>query len=305
VKIGILGAGAYGAAIAGVLRENGHGVKFFDPIKLPSVSLSEVTEYAQVIVVAVPAEFARKQMKEFSHEALSKPALIMTKGIMDLSVWEPFSYFELVSGPGFADDIRKRKRTKLTVAATGLTDKDIIVAEKILANSYVKFDKTDDKQGVAILSGLKNLFAIEAGRRGLAGKDEEFKEYINDIYRETEKVLLYNGGFVETARLAAGIGDLVLTCGSEKSRNYQFGQLLSRLTKRGGVLRQASSTDDQDSDVDLDFRRHSSVVKQFLRTTTVEGVFAAKEIDRIGVAIPKEAEILTDILRRIKNVTKR
>ncbi len=156
---------------------------------------------------------------------------------------------------------------------------------------------------MAILSGLKNIYAIEAGRRGLAGKKDEFKEFISDVYRETERVLLYNGAFIETARLAAGLGDYVLTCGSERSRNYQFGQLLGRLTKRGSTLRQINN--DPDAELDLDFRHNSSVVKKFLRTTTVEGVFATKEIDRVGLAIPKEAEILIDVSRRIKNAVKR
>ena len=283
MRIGILGAGAYGSAMSGVLRDNGHKVKLFDPYRLPDTSLEETVKYAQVLMIATPAEVISGLFKRFPSEAYEKPVIILTKGVMALEPWENFQYYEIVSGPGFAEEICKHKRTKLTVTARGALEGKTL-SEELFTNSYIKFDKTDDRIGVALLSGLKNIYAIESGRRGLASQSADFKEYAADVARECEKFLLYNGGFVETVRLSAGLGDIVLTCGSDQSRNYQFGNLL------GGRRR---------------VMERKRLVRKFLRENTVEGVFAAKQIDRLGLTVPKEAEILADATKRIKNAVKR
>lgn len=306
MKIGVLGAGAYGAALAGVLRENKHTVKFYDPAKFPNVELETVLSWAEIILIAVPASVARILLKEFPPEAFRKPALIATKGIMDLSVWDQFRYFELISGPGFAEEINKGKRVKLTVAARAALEGQTL-SEDLLENSHFKFDKTEDKQGVALLSGLKNIFAIESGRRGLESGSQDFKNYIAAAYRECEKVLLENGGFIETVRLSAGLGDLVLTCGSSLSRNYQFGMVLSGhngLIEHEDILRKNGQTLPRKRAVRISRKTALKDAKHFLKTTTVEGVFATKEIKQQNIVIPKEAEILTDILKRINHVAK-
>ncbi len=282
MKIGIFGAGAYGSAMAGVLRENGHRVKFFDPYKIPDSDIEEVAEYAQVILLATPAEVSSALIKQIPAEALLKPAIITTKGVMNVGLWENFQYFELVAGPGFADDIRKKKKTYLTVAGRGAMQGRTL-SEELLTTSYLKLDKTDDVSGVAFLSGLKNIYAIEAGRRGLIFGTVEFKEYIADVAKECEKFLLYNGGFVETVRLNAGLGDLVLTAGSPDSRNYTFGTLI------GGRRKVVEK---------------KRLAKRYLDENTVEGIFAAREIGRQNLAIPKENEILIDAIRRLRNVVK-
>ena len=174
-------------------------------------------------------------------------------------------------------------RTWLTVAGRGASQGKTL-SEELLTTTYLKFDKTEDVSGVAFLSGLKNIYAIEAGRRGLAFGSAVFKEYVADVAKECEKFLLYNRGFVETVRLSAGLGDLVLTCGSSASRNYQFGELL------GGRRRIAE---------------RKKLARRFLSENTVEGVYAVKEIEKRGLAVPKENEILIDAMRRIKNVIKR
>ncbi len=283
MRIGILGAGAYGSAMSEVLRDNGHKVKLFDPYRLPDTSLEETVKYAQVLMIATPAEVISGLFKRFPSKAYEKPVIILTKGIMALESWENFQYYEIVSGPGFAEEIRKHKRTKLTVTARSALEGKTL-SEELFTNSYIKFDKTDDRIGVALLSGLKNIYAIESGRRGLASQSADFKEYAADVARECEKFLLYNGGFVETVRLSAGLGDIVLTCGSDQSRNYQFGNLL------GGRRR---------------VMERKRLVRKFLRENTVEGVFAAKQIGKLGLTVPKEAEILADAIKRIKNAVKR
>ncbi|MBQ1528252.1 hypothetical protein IIZ77_01220 [Candidatus Saccharibacteria bacterium] len=283
MKIGILGAGDYGTALAAVLRENKHTVKFYDPAKFPNIELKAVLNWAEVILIAVPLSVVRILLKEFPDEAFKKPTLIATKGIMNLDTWSRFGYFELISGAGFGSDIKKHRRTKLTVAARGAMS-GTTLAEDLLETSYLKFDKTEDLQGVALLSGLKNIYAIESGRRGLENTSQEFKGYLATTYRECERTLLANGGFVETVRLSAGLGDLALTCGSNQSRNYQFGTLL-------GGRRKA-----------LERKR---LTRKFLKENTVEGISAIKELDKNNISIPRENQILISVTRRLKHATKR
>lgn len=264
MKVAILGAGAYGRALGKVARDNGHATKFFDPFKFPERSLEEVLEWAEVVLLATPAEAAQKLLGQFPASGREKPLLVATKGLMDLAIYRDFRWVELVSGPGFASEILSGKKIKLTVATAGES-----YAEELFGGEQVSFDKTEDIKGVAMLSGLKNIYAIEAGRRRLEANTEEFKEYIYDALREVEKFLLYNGGFLETTRLNAGVGDFVLTCGSRESRNYQFGE---------------------------------SFDKRFLKNNTVEGIHAAREVKRLGLFVPRELEILPDVLRRIYGV---
>ena len=272
MKVAIMGAGAYGRALGAVARRVGHATKFFDPFVFPERKLVDVLSWAEVILLVTPAGAVEKLLKQFPAEAYQKPLIVATKGVMNLENYEKFGKFELISGPGFAEEILHGDRAKLTVATAGATAMKTL-AEEIFKGEQITFDKTEDVRGVAILSGLKNIFAIEAGRREILKGEEEFKEYIFQVLEEAQKVFIFNGGFLETARLSAGVGDFVLTCGSEMSRNYQFGQVLK--TRNGWARR------------------------EFLRENTVEGVFAAEEIRRCGLAIPRELEILPDILRRI------
>ena len=273
MKAAILGAGAFGEALGKILKKNGHAVYFNDPLKFKERTLEDALEFGEVVLLATPAEAIEKLLRKFPEEAFQKTLIVASKGLLEPKVYEKFDKFEIISGPGFASELSKGKRVKLTVAASYAPEMKTL-SEELFEGSQIRFDKTSDVLGVILLGGLKNIYAIEAGRRKLEANTDEFKEYIMDALKEAQKFLLFNGGFVETVRLAAGVGDFVLTCGSEESRNYQFGTRL----KRGAKLR---------------------------KNGTVEGLFAAKEIEKRGLFIPRELEILPDTLRRIKNATKR
>ena len=281
MKIGVLGMGAYGEALGKVLEKKGYEILYFDPYKLPERRLASVVKLAEILVLATPAEAVGKLVGKFEEEWFLKPLIVATKGLLEEGVYERFSHFEVISGPGFAREIVKGRKVMLTVACAGIdlgTREGIsgeTLAETIFRNTNIMFDRTGDVRGVRLLGALKNIFAIEAGRRGLLLRTREFQEFIDEAVAEAKQVLLYNGGFVETAELAAGRGDLVLTCSSEESRNYRFGQFL----QRGGNPR-----------------------KVLCELGTVEGLFAAREIEREGIFVPKEAEILLDSLRRIYGV---
>ncbi|MBQ6130247.1 hypothetical protein IJI72_00945 [Candidatus Saccharibacteria bacterium] len=288
MKIGVLGAGAYGAALGKVLEKKGFEIVYYDPYKFPERRLTTVVKPAEILILATPAEAVEKLLGKFTAEWLGKPLIVATKGLLKPGIYEQFSHYEIISGPGFAEEIVKGRKTMLTVACQGAETATSeggtgeTLAEVIFRNTNVIFDRTEDVRGVRLLGALKNVYAIEAGRRGLMPKEREFREFIETTIGEMKDVLLYNGGFVETVEKAAGRGDLMLTCGSRESRNYLFGDFL-RATKNGKTGVRGGA-------------------KAFLRKTTVEGVFAAKELAREGIFIPREVEILSDVLRRIYGV---
>ena len=277
MKIGILGAGAYGKALASVARKSGNATYFYDPYKFPERKLGDVLKFSEAVVVAVPAKALEKVLNEVSAEAKEKPFIIATKGVMRKEVYDGFLNIEILAGPGFASEILAGKRVKLTVASEKTGEN---VAEKVFSSGQIVLEKTADVRGVMILSGLKNIYAIEAGRRRLKNRSDEFREYIKNALVESEKVLLYNGGFVETVRMSAGVGDFALTCGSERSRNYYFGKEFLRSRERKKINEEKK--------------------RKYLKTMTGEGVFAAEEMERAEIFLPRGVEILADILKRIR-----
>ena len=128
---------------------------------------------------------------------------------MSDAVFANFSDYMILSGPGFADDIKARKETYLTS-----TDKRI---DELFKVDYIKFDHTDDKKGVLIYAGLL----------GLKKGSFEWGAYIEKVLKEMRGILALNGGNAGTVDLVCGIGDLKLTC-NYPSRNYEFGDKLRR-----------------------------------------------------------------------------
>ena len=295
MKVGILGAGDFGKAMGVVVRKNGNATYFFDPAVFPERTIKDVIAFSDALLVAVPSSAMRKLLSSFPEAGFMKPLIVTTKGLFDPEIFEKFREVEIVSGPGFASEIVEGKRVKLTIAKRGVFE-GATLSEKLLGTETLKFDKTDDVKGVMILSGLKNIYAIESGRRKLTVKSDEFKEFIKTALIEAQKILLYNGGFLESVRLQAGVGDFVLTCGSEMSRNYQFGKRLGEfeMAQRGRRGRFYPAVFKANRDARL---------RQMLfpRGTTIEGVNAARAILRGELFVPREAEILSDILRRIKH----
>ena len=246
------------------MKEKGKKVEFFDPYKFPDRKLEDVLRFSQAIVIAVPAEKLREVLEEFPEFGFRKPLIVATKGLLSLEPFKKFREVEIMSGPAFASQIKEQLEISLTITGE--------IAEQLFRAGFISFDRTKDKLGVIYSGSLKNIFAVEAGFRRLEPGTIEFEQFIFKALEEMENFLEENGARRETAKLACGEGDLRLTCSSEESRNYRFGNLL-----RG---------------------------KYFSAPTeTTEALFAVEEIEREGLEIPRRAEILRGVIRRIKDAT--
>ncbi len=256
MKIAVMGAGAYGEALGGILEENGQEVVYFDP-KIRDCNLDEVFEGANYTLLAVPSEVAVKLLKKLPKDV---PLIVATKGILTTKPFDGFKKYMVVSGPGFAKDIKAKKLTRLTATDTKVA--------KLLAADFITFDFTSDKQGVLMCGALKNVYAVYAGMLGIKPGTAKHKLYIDSAVAEMKEILTTNGAKSDTVDLACGRGDLELTCGLP-SRNYEFGQILRK---------------------DMDAKPEK----------TVEGVTTLKRIQKGEIMVPDTAKILRELIEMSK-----
>ncbi len=261
MKIGIIGTGAYGLALADVLDYNKCDITLWTKFEkecemlintnkhervLPDVLLPKSHKYTtdikevildkEIIIFAIPAEFIKDTI-ELCKELFTKAQIIIlaTKGID----CESGNYLHdiindnikecrlvLISGPSFAIDIISKKPIGLTVASK---DKEALLkAKKAFNNNYFCLRTSDDIVGSAICGAVKNVIAIAAGILDGLGANESTKAmFITEAMNDVRRLIDQSNGNERTILSFAGIGDLILTATSPKSRNYSFGQILS------------------------------------------------------------------------------
>jgi glycerol-3-phosphate dehydrogenase (NAD(P)+) len=212
MKIAILGAGAYGTALGDILIERGHDVFYYDPAKGFN-DFELAIKDANYTIIAFPSD----AMGVISCLPKDKPIILASKGFLDDKLFSSFQDFMVLSGPGFAAEIKARKKTSLTI-----TDKRI---SELLGNDYFDYDETDDIKGVLMCGSLKNVYAILAGYYDLKTGTDDHNAFIKEVAEEMQTLLFANGANPNTVKLYCGEADLMLTCDSP-SRNYQFGQRL-------------------------------------------------------------------------------
>lgn len=215
MKIAILGAGAFGTALGGILADKGYDIDYYDS-KVEKENLGKVLSDAKYIVLAVPSIAAPYLLP---HLPSNTPLIIATKGFLDSHNFVDFNDYMVLSGPGFAADIKAGKETHLTATDSRVVD--------LFTTEYLTFDFTPDKNGVLMCGALKNIYAIYAGYLNLKPGTAQHEKFLTEVAEEMKALLSYNNGDPNTVDLACGKGDLRLTC-DFPSRNYEFGQILSK-----------------------------------------------------------------------------
>ena len=256
MKIAILGAGAFGTALGGILAEKGYDIDYYDS-RFEQERLSDALSGTKYIVLCVPSKVVPHLLPYLPK---NQPLIIATKGILSAKTFADFKDYMALSGPGFADDIKAKKLTKLTA-----TDDRVV---ELFSTNYLSFDKTSDIQGMLMCGALKNVYAIGAGLLGLKSNTKEHKKYLDDVAKEMKSVLASNNANADTVDLVCGKGDLKITC-DNPSRNYEFGQIL---------------------------RKNPDAQPE----KTVEGVSALKRIKKGEIVVPKDATILNNLMEESK-----
>jgi glycerol-3-phosphate dehydrogenase (NAD(P)+) len=259
-RVAVIGAGAWGTALAGVAARAGREVILcardkavaaaitttrINP-KLPGTKLDanvKVTDdvrlaaTAELILVATPAQSLRAAVKTLApHLAKATPVVACAKGIergthkfMTEVIAEsaPDARPAILSGPSFAEDVVRGLPTAVTLAANDAELASHLV--QALGSATFRPYHTSDVRGVEIGGAAKNVLAIAAGI--VAGKKfgaSALAALTTRGFSELVRLGRACGARSETMAGLSGLGDLILTCSSPQSRNFALGFALGR-----------------------------------------------------------------------------
>ncbi|MBW1641572.1 MAG: NAD(P)-dependent glycerol-3-phosphate dehydrogenase [Deltaproteobacteria bacterium] len=272
LKIGVVGAGSWGTAIANLLGDKGFKVhlwafekEIFQEIYevkenktfLPSISLSpniipsndlaEVVSEKDLIILVVPSQHMR-EISSAMAGYVSKNAIVVSasKGIENkthlrmtgiLRETLPISKrsIAVLSGPTFAKEVAMKVPSVVTVAAKSL--EIAIFIQNVLATSYFRVYTSNDIVGVELGGAVKNVIAIATGiSDGLGLGLNTRAAIVTRGQTEIRRLGLKLGANPRTFTGLAGIGDLVLTCTGDLSRNHTVGKKIGEGKKLQDIL---------------------------------------------------------------------
>jgi glycerol-3-phosphate dehydrogenase (NAD(P)+) len=265
-RIAIIGAGAFGTALAIHLasraqarprvalyaRAPGHAAELArdrcNPRYLPDHVLPEEVDVvddlralrdADHLIAAVPSDALVDVVEKLRAAGLAAPLAWLTKGFVGTSDAPGYALIHhrlaglwpaplaAVSGPSFASEVARGLPTALTVAATA-PQLAHDIAECLRAES-LRVYATDDLPGLETGGAIKNVLAIAAGASdGLGFGHNARAALITRGLAEIVRLSVALGGRRETLMGLGGLGDLVLTCTGDLSRNRQVGLALAR-----------------------------------------------------------------------------
>ena len=260
MKISVIGLGNYGMAIALSLAKNKDNkitiwtekenlyneykktkkLEMFKDIKiLNNISISnsyeEVLKDTAIIYIVTASKYVEsvcKNMKPYYKKSI--PICIASKGIEESSE-ELLSYvvanelktrhIAVISGPTFAIDIINNEPVALALASTSIKAQRMVM--NTLRNDNLKIRVSNDIIGIQICGAIKNVYAIASGIiSGLGYCNSSTAFLINESIHDIKDIIYYYGGKPKTILSYAGVGDLMLTCSSTKSRNFSFGYII-------------------------------------------------------------------------------
>jgi glycerol-3-phosphate dehydrogenase (NAD(P)+) len=261
--LAVIGAGSWGTALAQLLGEKGHTVRLwvFEPdvyqelardrvnsTFLPGVRLSARVSFTQdfkealsgapVVVMAVPSHVFRKLLGDLApHLPPGTVLLSATKGIetetlltMDGVAREVLGAevpYAVLGGPSFAREVAQKLPTAVTIACRD--SKVCHRLQRFFSTAYFRVYTSYDVTGVELGGALKNIFAIGTGiLEGMGLKDNSRAALITRGLAEMTRLGLRLGTNPMTLAGLGGLGDLVLTCTSRQSRNFQVGLRLGQ-----------------------------------------------------------------------------
>ncbi|HVU28050.1 MAG TPA: NAD(P)H-dependent glycerol-3-phosphate dehydrogenase [Verrucomicrobiae bacterium] len=258
MKVTVLGAGAWGTALAKVVRENGNTVtiwdvngqtladlragqskKYLPGVKLPTdwklePDFEKAVGGAECVVLAIPSEAFRSVAAKLKN----CPAIFVsvTKGIefetgetmsRILREHAPANRVAALSGPSFAREVALGIPT--TVVCASESEATARTVQRLFHRPEFRIYRSTDILGVEYGGALKNVIAIGAGvSDGLGYGDNTKAGLVTRALSEIRRLGVACGAQAETFSGLSGLGDLMLTCFSRQSRNRDFGERLGR-----------------------------------------------------------------------------
>ena len=259
-NVAVVGSGSWGMALANHLAEMGDAVKvwsFTEEEKnlinnerkcmfIPDMVLDEkiycsndvveVVKDADYIFHVTPSKVTRNVFKQYKDYVKDKPIVICSKGLenatlktLDEVMLEelPTAKIAAFSGPSYATEVVKHIPTAIILASKH--DDVLDEVSSLLMNEYMRIYKSRDVVGVEVGGALKNIIAFCAGicaelNFGTNAEAALITRGLAEITRIGEKM----GADKNTFFGLSGLGDLILTCSSDESRNRRAGRLIGK-----------------------------------------------------------------------------
>ncbi len=262
MKIGIIGTGVFSTSIAITIANNkdnniimwSENKKLVDDFKktkklntifkdktIPknitiTNNYNEALEDVELVFLVTGVEYLENVCKDIKHLLNpNTPICIATKGIAATS--KKFVYeiaqnilknkISIIAGPTFAIDVANLEPVGFTLASKDKKSREII--KKALDFKDLYIEDSNDLTGIAVCGCVKNIYAIGSGIISGLGNHESTKAvYLRAVYEELSNILYAYKSSLETLNSLAGFGDLILTCSSDKSRNFSYGEILGK-----------------------------------------------------------------------------
>lgn len=261
-KVGILGAGTWGSALAILLSNNGHEVTIWTKIEkeaqqlnenrnqlknLPGAILPEQVKITldlretctdkDIIVMAVASPYIRETAKAARPYIKEGQVLVnVSKGLEDKSLHTlseviseeiPQADVAVLSGPSHAEEVSRQVPTTIVAGAASLNTARII--QDVFMNEVFRVYTSPDIIGIELGASLKNVIALAAGvLDGLGLGDNTKAALMTRGMAEISRLGVKMGGRMETFSGLSGMGDLFVTCTSKHSRNRNAGYLMGK-----------------------------------------------------------------------------
>jgi len=269
----VIGAGAWGTALARVLASGSESVllwtwqeghaeamrrdhenrEFFPEFPLPenlraTSNLEEALTGADLVLVSVPSQVVRGVLEQAKPWLANASCIVSaTKGIEEGSLKlmsevasdvlgaEAHGRFVVLSGPSFAKEVAQGMPTNIVVA--GAQAPVVAYVQSVFSTDRIRAYTSDDVLGVQLGGALKNVIAIAAGAcDGIGFGNNTRAALITRGIAEITRLAVRRGANPLTLAGLSGLGDLVLTCTGELSRNRTVGYELGRGKKLADVL---------------------------------------------------------------------
>ena len=259
-NIAIIGCGSWGVALAIHLAKLGNNIKmwsfseeeknlinnekkckFLPNVEIPegveaTTSFKEAIEGSDFIIHITPSKFTRDTVKQYKEFVKDQPIVICSKGFekstmltLDEVVQEeiPNAKIAVLSGPSHAEEVSVAVPTVLVVASK--YDFVLKLVQDTFMSSKMRIYTSRDVKGVELGGALKNIIAFCAGvAAGIGLGDNTFAALITRGLAELSRLGVALGGQKETLYGLSGLGDLIVTCLSEHSRNRRAGKLIGQ-----------------------------------------------------------------------------
>ncbi|MDD6135909.1 MAG: NAD(P)-dependent glycerol-3-phosphate dehydrogenase [Lachnospiraceae bacterium] len=262
MKIGVLGAGSWGIALTVLLSGNNHDVTVWSidaneiemlntyrehKTKLAGVMVDEKVVFttdvelackgAELLVMVVPSPFIRSTAKTIAPYVTKEQIIVnVSKGIEESTLMTLTDVIEeeipnvrvgVLSGPSHAEEVGKCMPT--TVVCSAKDEKTALTIQDVFMSDYFRVYTSPDMLGIELGGALKNVIALAAGvADGLGCGDNTKAALITRGISEITRLGIAMGGKQETFSGLSGIGDLIVTCASEHSRNRRAGYLMGQ-----------------------------------------------------------------------------